>query len=73
MKRFALFLATNIAVLFVIAVFVNVLGLGQIANATGLKLGTLLALSAIIGFTGAIISLLISKMINKTRLPVQGA
>ncbi len=65
MKRIALFLATNIAVLIVIAVFVNILGLGQIADANGLNLGALLALSAIIGFAGAIISLLISKPMAK--------
>jgi heat shock protein HtpX len=65
MKRIALFLATNIAVLVVIAVFVNLLGLGRIADADGMKIGTLLALSAVIGFTGAIISLLISKPMAK--------
>jgi heat shock protein HtpX len=65
MKRIALFLATNIAVLVVIAVLVNILGLGQIADAEGLNLGALLALSAIIGFAGAIISLLISKPMAK--------
>ena len=65
MKRIALFLATNIAVLIVIAVFVNILGFGQIADASGLKLGALLALSAVIGFAGAIISLLISKPMAK--------
>ena len=65
MKRIALFLATNIAVLVVIAVLVNLLGLGQIADAEGLNLGALLALSAIIGFAGAIISLLISKPMAK--------
>ena len=56
MKRIALFLVTNIAVLVVISVVVNVLGLGRIADANGLNLGALLALSAVIGFTGAIIS-----------------
>ena len=61
MKRIALFVATNIAVLVVISVFVSVLGLGRITDANGLNLGALLSLSAIIGFTGAIISLLISK------------
>ena len=65
MKRIALFLATNIAVLIVIAVFVNILGFGQIADASGLNLGALLALSAVIGFAGAIISLLISKPMAK--------
>ncbi len=65
MKRIALFLLTNIAVLVVISVVVNLLGLGQIADANGLNLGALLALSAVIGFTGAIISLLISKPMAK--------
>lgn len=65
MKRIALFVATNIAVLVVIAVIVNLLGLGQIADANGLNMGALLALSAVIGFTGAIISLLISKPMAK--------
>jgi heat shock protein HtpX len=65
MKRIALFVATNVAVLVVIAVLVNVLGLGRIADAEGLNLGTLLALSAIIGFAGAIISLFISKPMAK--------
>jgi len=65
MERIGLFLATNIAVLAVIAVLVNILGLGRIADAEGLNLGGLLALSAVIGFTGAIISLLISKPMAK--------
>ncbi|MEQ1697472.1 MAG: protease HtpX [Hyphomicrobiaceae bacterium] len=71
MKRIALFLATNIAVLVVIAVFVNVLGLGRIADANGLNLGALLALSAVIGFTGSIISLLISKPMAKWQTGAQ--
>jgi heat shock protein HtpX len=65
MKRIALFLVTNIAVLVVISVVVSLLGLGRIADANGLNLGALLALSAVIGFTGAIISLLISKPMAK--------
>jgi heat shock protein HtpX len=65
MKRIALFLATNIAVLVVIAVVVNVLGLNRVVDQNGLNLTTLLALSAVIGFTGSIISLLISKPMAK--------
>jgi heat shock protein HtpX len=64
-KRIILFLATNIAVLAVIAVIVSALGLGRIADASGLNLGALLGLSLVIGFTGAIISLLISKPMAK--------
>lgn len=65
MKRIALFLATNIAVLVVIAVVVNVFGLGNVVDANGLNLTSLLALSAVIGFTGSIISLLMSKTMAK--------
>jgi heat shock protein HtpX len=65
MKRIALFLVTNIAVLIIIAIVVRLLGLEQIADANGLNLGALLAFSAVIGFTGAIISLLISKPMAK--------
>lgn len=65
MKRIALFLATNIAVLVVISIVVRLLGLDQIADANGLSFGALLAFSAVIGFTGAIISLLISKPMAK--------
>ncbi len=64
-KRIVLFVATNIAILFVISVFVSVLGLGRFADADGLNLGTLLAFSAVVGFTGAIISLLVSKPMAK--------
>lgn len=65
MKRIVLFLATNIAVLVVISILFTVFGLGRITDANGLDLGALLALSAVIGFTGAIISLLISKPMAK--------
>jgi heat shock protein HtpX len=65
MKRIALFLATNIAVLVVIAVVVQLLGIGRYAGPGGLDVGALLALSAVIGFTGSIISLLISKPMAK--------
>ena len=49
MKRIGLFLATNIAVLAVIAVLVH-LGLGCIADANGIN-RALLAVSAVIGFS----------------------
>jgi heat shock protein HtpX len=65
MKRIVLFLATNIAVLVVLSVIVNLLGLDRFLAAEGLNYGTLLAFSAVIGFGGAIISLLISKPMAK--------
>ena len=64
MKRILLFLATNIAVLVVISIVLRVLGIDQ-AMATQGGTGPLLAFSAVVGFAGAIISLLISKPMAK--------
>ncbi|MEM8983062.1 MAG: protease HtpX [Pseudomonadota bacterium] len=61
MKRIALFVMTNIAVLIVISVAFNVLGLSSIDAAGGLDLTSLLIMSAIIGFAGSLISLFMSK------------
>ena len=64
MKRIALFLATNIAVLAVITVIFQVFGLYNIETAAGeLRLDVLLIGSAVIGFAGSFISLAISKWI----------
>ncbi|WP_042226601.1 protease HtpX [Kingella kingae] len=60
MKRIFLFLATNIAVLLVISIILQITGLGR-SN----SLGGILGSAAVIGFTGSIISLLISKSIAK--------
>jgi heat shock protein HtpX len=65
MKRVALFLITNLAVLVVLSIVTNLLGLNQALAANGLNLGALLAFSAVIGFGGAFISLLISKTMAK--------
>lgn len=65
MKRIALFLLTNLAVLVVLSASMNILGVGRYLTANGLDLNQLLAFSAILGFTGAIISLLISKWMAK--------
>jgi heat shock protein HtpX len=65
MKRVVLFVATNIAILLVITVIFNVFGLDRIADQHGLNFGALLGFSAILGFVGAIISLLISKPMAK--------
>lgn len=63
MKRIALFLATNLAVLAVLAVVMNLLGLESILNESGtrLDLQALLVFSAVIGFAGSLISLAMSK------------
>jgi heat shock protein HtpX len=58
MKRIVLFLITNLAVMAVLGVVIRLFGLDRMA---GQSMGGLLAYAAVIGFTGAIISLLMSK------------
>ena len=65
MKRIALFLLTNVAVMVVLGIAVNLLGLNTFLTANGLNLGALLGFSLVMGFGGAIISLLISKPVAK--------
>jgi heat shock protein HtpX len=65
MKRVVLFLATNLAVMLVLGVTANLLGVDRFLTANGLNLGMLLAFSAIIGFGGAFISLAMSKQMAK--------
>ena len=65
MKRIVLFLATNIAVLVVLSVIINVFGLGNFLTAEGIDPVGLLVFSAVVGFAGSIISLLISKPMAK--------
>ena len=64
-KRVGLFLLTNIAVMVVIGVIVNIFGLNRFLHTNGLDLGTLFVYSLVIGFTGSIISLLMSKQMAK--------
>jgi heat shock protein HtpX len=63
MKRIALFLMTNVAVLVVLSVVLNLLGIESILNeqGTNLDLQALLIFSAVIGFAGSLISLALSK------------
>jgi heat shock protein HtpX len=65
MKRIVLFLATNLAVVLVLSVVLKVLGLDQAVAQSGIAYGQLLAFSFVVGFTGAIISLLMSKPMAK--------
>jgi heat shock protein HtpX len=64
-KRIALFLATNIAVLLVLVVVTRLLGVDNYLDETGINYGSLLVFSAVIGFTGSLISLAMSKPIAK--------
>ena len=65
MKRIILFVLTNLAVMVVLGIAANVLGLNRYLGANGLQLGSLLGFAALMGFGGAIISLLISKPVAK--------
>jgi heat shock protein HtpX len=65
MKRIVLFLVTNLAVMLVLGLAVHLLGLNRFITAQGLNLGQLLGFALIMGFGGAIISLLISKPMAK--------
>lgn len=65
MKRIALFLLTNIAVMLVLGVAASVLGVDRFLTANGLNLTQLLAFSALMGFGGSFISLLMSKWMAK--------
>ena len=63
MKRIALFLATNIAVLMVLSISMRLLGFEGLLDQQGvdLNMNALLVYAAVIGFTGSFISLAISK------------
>jgi len=65
MKRIVLFVLTNLAVMLVLGITASLLGVNRFLTANGLNLGMLLAFAALMGFGGAIISLLISKPMAK--------
>lgn len=72
-KRIFYFLLTNVLVLLTISIIVNLIpgGLNYLNTTGGIDFGTLLILSAIIGFTGSIISLLISRWMAKRMMGVR--
>ncbi len=65
MKRIALFVLTNLAVMLVLSITARLLGVDRFLTANGLNLGALLGFSLIMGFGGSIISLLMSKSMAK--------
>ncbi|MBU4611809.1 protease HtpX [Achromobacter sp. GG226] len=65
MKRIALFLLTNLAVVLVLSATLRILGVDRIITQQGINFNALLIFSLVIGFGGAIISLLISKPMAK--------
>jgi len=73
MMRILLFLATNAAVLVLISVVFQLLGIDGILaeNGVDLNLQALLVMSAVIGFGGSFISLAMSKFLAKRSMGVQ--
>jgi heat shock protein HtpX len=73
MKRIGLFLLTNMAVMLVIVVIFSVFGIGNVLDDQGvdLDLQALLIYSAVIGFTGSLISLAMSKFMAKRQTGAQ--
>ncbi len=65
MKRIVLLIATNFAVILLLSVVINLLGLDQALTREGIQYLPLLIMASIFGFGGAFISLLISKPIAK--------
>ncbi len=65
MKRIFLFVMTNLAVVVVLGIVANILGVNRFLTPQGLNLTSLLGFALIMGFGGAFISLLISKPVAK--------
>ena len=64
-KRIVLFLITNLAIVFVLSIVLNLLGVGPMLNQQGLDLTSLVVFAALFGFGGSLISLAISKWTAK--------
>lgn len=71
MKRIVLFLATNLAIMLVLTVVVQVLGLDRYLAGQGMNLTGLLMFAAVFGFGGAFISLALSKWMAKRAMGVR--
>ena len=73
MLRIALFLGTNYAILLILSVSMSILGIEGVLDeqGVGLDLNSLLIMSSIIGFSGSIISLFISKWMAKKSMGVK--
>lgn len=65
MKRILLFVMTNVLVVAVLGIVASLLGVNRYLTANGLNLGALLGFALVMGFGGAIISLLLSKTMAK--------
>src|SRR5690625_2862824 len=70
-KRIIYFLVTNILVLLTIGIIFSILPIGYYIGPNGINFGALLIFSAIIGFSGSFISLLISRWMVKKMMGVK--
>ncbi|MFB9274732.1 protease HtpX [Cohnella cellulosilytica] len=72
MKRILLFILTNLLVMVTIGIILSVFGVGSYLNESGgIDFGSLLVFSAIVGFTGAFISLAMSRWMAKMMMRVR--
>ena len=71
MKRIFLFVLTNLAVLFVINISLRLLGVDRVVQANGINFNALLVMSLVIGFSGSIVSLFMSKWSAKMAVGAQ--
>ncbi|HEX4869852.1 MAG TPA: protease HtpX, partial [Moraxellaceae bacterium] len=65
MKRIALFLATNLAIVLVLSLSMRLLGVEPWLTSRGINMSGLLVFAAVMGFGGAFISLALSKWMAK--------
>ena len=71
MKRIALLIATNLAVVLLLSAIVQVFGIDNYLTRRGINYESLLIFSAVLGFGGAFFSLAISKWMAKRAMGVQ--
>jgi heat shock protein HtpX len=71
MKRILLFIATNLAVIVVLSVVARLIGLDQYIRVHGSSLEGLLVFATLFGFSGSLISLVMSKWMAKNAMGVQ--
>ena len=73
MKRVMLFLVTNLAIIVVLGIVLRLLGIDSLLNqrGTGLDYRSLLVFAAVVGFTGSLLSLAMSKWSAKRLMGVR--
>jgi len=71
MKRISLFLLTNIAVIALVSLVLSVFNVAPYLSSSGLNYTSLLIFSALFGFSGAFVSLFLSKWMAKRAFSIQ--